>query len=93
VAKKFRFRLIIFGSFISFLNASGSDDKNLLLFLTSPHLNLYYDISRHINLLPSFGESPYLWYLINIVGWYFIGWIIDTVIEALNRNDSDKPNL
>lgn len=93
MVKKYRYRMAIFATFISFMNATGSDDKDMLLLLTSPHLSLtlwYYDIPELITVIPSFQDAPYLWYLINIVGWFLIGWLIEIAIESIYRNSQNE---
>jgi hypothetical protein len=61
------------------------DDKNLLLFLTSPHLMLLEDYSRYVRAIGNETIQMMIWYLINIVGWFLIGWLIDIMVARLKR--------
>jgi len=83
--KKFRLWLLIFGIVICLFNATGLDDKNLLLFLTSPHLMLLEDYSYIIRKIGNETLEMIIWYLINILGWFLIGWLIDIIIKKLKR--------
>lgn len=78
--KKFSFWLSIFGLLVCLLNATGKDDKNLLLYFTSPHLMLIeeYNIGRQL-------DGIFIIYIINIVGWFIIGLVIDLIIAAFKR--------
>lgn len=89
--KKFRLWLPLFSLVICLLNIVGLDDKNLLLFFSSPHLMLLEDYSYIIRELFNelfdgfFTFEMIIWYLINILGWFLIGWFIDIIITILKR--------
>jgi hypothetical protein len=86
LVKNFRFWLTIISSIICLFNASGADDYNLLLFFTSPHLMLLEGLSGYIR--EAVGNETILmliWYILNIIGWFIIGWIIDIVIGKIRR--------
>lgn len=79
--KKFGFWLPLFSLFVCLYNAIGEDDKNLLLYFTSPHLMFiesYTSIGRLF-------DGMLAIYLINIVGWLVIGIIVDLVVKAIKR--------
>lgn len=81
ILKKFSFWLTLFGVLVCLFNATGMDDKNLLLFFTSPHLMFtleYTSILRHFDGMLEI-------YAINIVGWFLIGLLIDFIISAFKR--------
>ncbi|PYY29748.1 hypothetical protein [Paenibacillus illinoisensis] len=83
--KKFRFWLFFLSLLICVYNATGLDDKNLLLFLTSPHLLLLVDYSRYIRAIGNEEIQMLIWYVINVIGWFLIGWLVDSLITKLKR--------
>jgi hypothetical protein len=83
--KSFRFWLSLLSIAICILNATGLDDKNMLLFFTSPHLMIledYFYIIRHID---NEAFQKILLYFLNILGWFLIGWILDIAIAKLKQ--------
>ncbi|MFC7680354.1 hypothetical protein [Paenibacillus sp. GCM10028914] len=77
--KTARFWLSLLSLIVIILNLTGQDDKNLLLFFTSPlgMIALEYfgnDVSQEVN------------YLLHIGFWFAIGWLIDLLISRLRRN-------
>jgi hypothetical protein len=83
--KKFRFWLPIFAFTICLFNLFGFDDKNLLLFFTSPHLMLLEDFSSYIRNIGNEFTQMIIWYILNIIGWFLIGWIIDILISKIKN--------
>ncbi len=45
---------------------------------------IYY-YSRYIREIGNESIQMMIWYLINILGWFLIGWIIDIIVERLKR--------
>ncbi|SEL94111.1 hypothetical protein SAMN04488688_10750 [Paenibacillus sp. cl141a] len=81
ILKKFGFWLPLFSLLVCIYNATGEDDKNLLLYFTSPHLMFienYTSIGRQL-------DGILVLYIINIVGWLVIGIIIDSIVFAVKR--------
>lgn len=79
--KKFGLWLSLFSLLVCLYNAMGEDDKNLLLYFTSPHLMFienFTSISRHL-------DGMLVLYTINIVGWLVIGIMIDSIVSAVKR--------
>ncbi len=87
MVKIFRLCFTIFAILICVVNATGMDDKNLILFFTSPHLMFLEDYSRYVRtIVGNETLQMMVWYLINIIGWFFIGWLIDIIVTRLNEN-------
>lgn len=77
--KTARFWLSLLSLIVIILNLTGQDDKNLLLYFTSPlgMIALEYfgnDVPQEVN------------YLLHIGFWFAIGWLIDLLISRLRRN-------
>ncbi|OZM57591.1 hypothetical protein CIB95_04265 [Lottiidibacillus patelloidae] len=83
--KKFSLWLSVFSILICIFNAIGLDDKNLLLFLSSPHLMFLEDYSHYIRKIDNYTLQMIILYLINIFGWFLIGALIDIIILKLKR--------
>ncbi|MDQ0897416.1 hypothetical protein [Paenibacillus sp. V4I7] len=83
IIKKISFWLLILSLIICLFNLSGNDDKNLLLFLTSPVLlwlnpwltNLHYSMENEL-------LWQFLLYGIHICTWLITGLLIDFLIHA-----------
>lgn len=84
--KKFSFWLTILSILVCLVNVTGMDDKNLLLFFSSPHLLLLEDYSRYLREIGNETTQLLILYFINIVGWFLIGWLIDTVTSKIKHN-------
>jgi hypothetical protein len=84
--KKFKFWLTLFAIVVCLNNLVGNDDKNLILFLTSPHLMFLEDFSPVFR--KTFPNENIYWgfyYVINIAGWFLIGWIIDFIVSQVKK--------
>jgi hypothetical protein len=85
--KKISFWLLILSLIICFINLSGNDDGNLLLFLTSPVLlwlnpwltTLHYSMENEL-------LSQFLLYGIHLCTWLFTGFLIDWLINIKKNN-------
>jgi len=82
IIKKFSFWLLILSLIICLFNLSGNDDKNMLLFLTSPVL---LSLNSWLTTLHYSFENELLWqfvlYGIHICTWLFTGFLIDWLIH------------
>lgn len=83
IIKKISFWLLILSLIICLFNLSGNDDKNLLLFLTSPVL-LW--LNPWLTTLHYSMENELLWqfvlYGIHLFTWLITGFLIDLLIHA-----------
>ena len=77
VIKKFSFWLTIFAVVVVLYNMIGKDDKNLLLFFTSPP----FWVTEYIRFRVSFS----LLYLLNVSFWFTFGYVIDFGISRSMR--------
>lgn len=76
----------MFAIVICLNNLVGNDDKNLVLYFTSPHLMFLEDFSPIFSkAIPNENIRYAFYYVFNIVGWFLIGWIIDFLVEKLKR--------
>jgi hypothetical protein len=83
--KFFSFWLALFALSICLFNLSGYDDKNLLLFLTSPILMALEGYSSFFRRFLSDQMLMWLYYLLNVFFWCCTGLIIDSVIHSSKR--------
>src|SRR5690554_616443 len=85
VFKLFSFWLTIFAFGICFVNMTGYDDKNLLLFLTSPPLLFLDDYSSFLKRF--FSELTLIWifYLLHVWFWCCIGLVTDSIVHRSLR--------
>ncbi len=83
--KFFSFWLTLFALGICLFNLFGYDDKNLLLFLTSPILLALEDYSSFFKRFISHQMLIWLFYLLNVFFWYCIGLIIDSIVHPSKR--------
>ncbi|OLS33430.1 hypothetical protein BTR25_25935 [Bacillus sp. MRMR6] len=87
--RRFSFWLPILSIFICFFNLLGFDDKNLLLFITSPPFWLTETHWFVVNFMhPS--EIPLgIIYVLAILFWFLIGMILDKIIKIfLNKGNA-----
>lgn len=87
ILKKLTFWFVIFSLTVCFINLSGNDDKNILIYLTNPINPLLNDWLTKINTNPettSFFRP--LIYLFHLIFWGGVGLILDRVIMKLKRN-------
>lgn len=87
VFKFFSFWLTLFALGICLFNLYGYDDKNLLLFMTSPILLVLEDYSSFFRRFISYQTLIWLFYLLNVFFWCCIGLIIDSIIHATKRKE------
>ncbi|MDQ0878825.1 hypothetical protein QFZ77_007484 [Paenibacillus sp. V4I3] len=85
VFKFFSFWLTLFALGICLYNLSGYDDKNLLLFMTSPLLLVLEDYSSFFKRFLSYQMLIWLFYFLNVFFWCCIGLIIDSIIHSTKR--------
>lgn len=83
--KFFSFWLTLCAVAICLFNLSGHDDKNLLLFLTSPILWFLEDYSSFLMRFISQQELIWIYYFLNVFFWSSIGWLIDSYIHRKIR--------
>lgn len=76
--KKFFFWFVLFSLIIIFINASGNDDKNLLIYLTNPLNSLFDRWLTNINTNPDTSSffQPII-YLLHMLFWGALGHAID----------------
>jgi len=83
--KKFHFWFPLFYTFIGILNLLGYDDKNLLLFFTSPP----FWITEEHWFVVTFTHPANIPLIVVFIGtlifWYFFGRLIDFVIKKIKR--------
>lgn len=85
--KKFSFWLILFSILVCLFNLSGSDDKNLLIFITNPINFFLVDWVTNINTNPdtTFLFKPIV-YLLHIAFWGILGLLIDLIGVRVIKN-------
>jgi hypothetical protein len=83
--KFFNFWLVLFALGICLFNLSGYDDKNLLLFLTSPILMALEDYSSFFRRYISDQMLIWVFYLLNVFFWCCIGLTIDSIVHSSKR--------
>lgn len=84
--KKFTFWLCIFSLLICFLNLSGNDDKNILIFLTNPINMLLVDWLTDINTNPDTTQlfKPLI-YVLHLAFWILLGLVIDWLVKRKKK--------
>ncbi len=84
--KSFRLWFTLFALFVCIFNFLGYDDKNLLLFITSPPLMTLEDYSPLIRTyIPWEMVNLLFWYVLSIMFWFLFGWVVDWLIEKRFR--------
>lgn len=83
--KFFSFWLTLFALGICLFNLAGHDDKNLLLFITSPILWLLEDYSSFFKRFISHQSLMWLFYFLNVYFWCCIGLFIDSIVHASKK--------
>jgi hypothetical protein len=75
--KTFRFWITFFSLLVVLYNIMGKDDKNLLMFFTSPPfwMTEYFRIEISMSAL----------YFLTVVFWFLFGWAIDYGVSKLKR--------
>ena len=91
--KKFAFWFVLFSILICFINLSGNDDKNILIFITNP-INQYLlswltDVNTNPNRTHFF--KPLL-YLLHLTFWGLLGLTIDILIMKVRKLIKNKIN-
>ena len=84
--KKFSFWFTLFSLFVVLFNLLGYDDKNILLFLTSPPFwvtETHWFVVNFIH--PSEIPLPFL-YIITVLFWFLFGAFLDFLIKKLRKN-------
>lgn len=85
VFKFFSFWITLFALGICLFNLFGYDDKNLLLFITSPILLALEDYSSFFKRFISYQMLIWLFYFLNVFFWYCIGLSIDSIVHLSER--------
>lgn len=84
--KKFSFWFTLFSLFVVLFNLLGYDDKNILLFLTSPPFwvtETHWFVVNFIH--PSEIPLSFL-YFISVLFWFLFGLSLDFLIKKLRKN-------
>lgn len=82
IFKKFSLWMTLFAVLVVLYNITGNDDKNILLFITSPPnwITEFYRI-----------RFPFLYYyLMNIIFWFLFGFVIDFGIAKLKKHNKNR---
>ncbi|EZP61383.1 MULTISPECIES: hypothetical protein [unclassified Exiguobacterium] len=88
--KGFRLWLPLLSLVVCLFNAFGYDDKNILLFLTSPVFWLLESQSFLGTWLDSFHVPLFLIYILTLISWFLIGLLIDVILSVLFRRSSRR---
>ncbi|MCQ4090493.1 hypothetical protein [Exiguobacterium sp. LL15] len=88
--KGFRLWLPLLSLVVCLFNAFGYDDKNILLFLTSPVFWLLELRSFLGTWLDSFHVPLFLIYILTLISWFLIGLLIDVILSVLFRRSSRR---
>ncbi len=88
--KGFRLWLPLLSLVVCLFNAFGYDDKNILLFLTSPVFWLLESLSFLGTWLDSFHVPLFLIYILTLISWFLIGLLIDVILSVLFRRSSRR---
>lgn len=93
IIKRFSFWFIILSILICFFNLSGSDDYNLIIFITNPISWFFENWLTKINTNPdtTVWFRPIL-YLLHIAFWAILGHLID-FIRVRVRNNRKNDNV
>lgn len=83
--KFFSFWLTLFALSICLFNLTGYDDKNLLLFITSPILWFLEGYSSFFKRFISHQSLMWLFYFLNVYFWCCIGLFIDSIVHASKK--------
>ncbi len=84
---KFSFWFVIFAVFVNCFNSLGYDDKNLLLFFTSPPFWILENVSHKIRSI-LYGDTLFFIYIVNALFWFLLGFYLDKMIAKLKMNIS-----
>ncbi|MFP3894907.1 hypothetical protein [Exiguobacterium indicum] len=88
--KGFRLWLPLLSLVVCLFNAFGYDDKNILLFLTSPVFWLLESRSFLGTWLDSIHVPLFLIYILTLISWFLIGLLIDVILSVLFRRSSRR---
>lgn len=88
--KGFRLWLPLLSLAVCLFNVFGYDDKNILLFLTSPFFWILESRSFLEAWLDSFHVPLFLIYILTLISWFFIGLLIDVILTVLFRQSSRR---
>lgn len=81
IIKSFRFWFALISVIIIIQNVSGWDDKNLLLYFTTPPLLI---MNEWFSFQMDFGESTMLiFYICNFVSWFLCGFLLDLLLKRI----------
>ncbi|KSU47787.1 hypothetical protein AS033_14075 [Exiguobacterium indicum] len=86
--KGFRLWLPLLSLAVCLFNVFGYDDKNILLFLTSPVFWLLESRSFLGIWLNSFHVPLFLIYILTLISWFLIGLLIDIILSVLFKRSS-----
>lgn len=86
----FRLWLPLFSLVVCLFNAFGYDDKNILLFLTSPVFWILESRSFLGTWLDSFHVPLFLIYILTMISWFLIGLLIDVVLSVYFKRSSRR---
>lgn len=81
----FSFWFTLLALSICLFNGSGADDKNLLLYFTTPAL---WFLNDHISFIQRFLSEQMLmgfFYCLSLLSWYFLGLLVDTFVHSSKR--------
>ncbi|HAL00075.1 hypothetical protein [Exiguobacterium sp.] len=87
--KGFRLWLPLLSLVVCLFNVFGYDDKNILLFLTSPVFWLLESRSFLGTWLDSFHVPLFLIYILTLISWFLIGLLIDVIFRRSSRRIHD----
>lgn len=87
--KGFRLWLPLLSLVVCLFNVFGYDDKNILLFLTSPVFWLLESQSFLGTWLDSFHVPLFLIYILTLISWFLIGLLIDVIFRRSSRRIHD----
>lgn len=87
--KVFRLWLPLLSLAVCLFNVFGYDDKNILLFLTSPVFWLLESRSFLGTWLDSFHVPLFLIYILTLISWFLIGLLIDVIFRRSSRRIHD----
>ncbi|MBP1906019.1 hypothetical protein J2Z32_002668 [Paenibacillus turicensis] len=79
--KSFRFWFLMIALLIVIINALGYDDYGILLYFSNPFLWM-------VNHYPTMRQAHIpigIFYVTELISWYGIGWIIDSLIQKVKR--------
>jgi hypothetical protein len=80
IIKRFSFWFVLFALMVCLYNVMGFDDKNLLLFFTTPPFWLLEDFTPQLKLF-FVNENIFrvFLYLVNIAFWFLFGLLLDWI--------------